>query len=119
MDSQKFRDGFIAGAGVLLVELLIFVVSVVAAVFGEFLILLLLVITESIKCLIIGFVAPKEYAIGFLAGDLFMLVATGIVIYAVLPTVVGGMIIAFLIVFAALIIRIMYEGEQQRYTEAW
>lgn len=114
MGHQKFREGFVAGVYVLLVELLIFAFTLVFTALGESSIPLLLVVIEFIKCLIIGFVASKEYAIGFLAGDLSMLVAAGLVMYAVLPTVVGGMIIAFLIVLVALIIRLWYEGKQRK-----
>lgn len=119
---KKFLAGFSAGVSVIVVELLIFAFSEFVAAFGKTMgtptpsaMILAFVAINFAQNLIVGFLSPVEFAIGFLAGDLLMLVIVGPPMYSESPTVVLGMIIAFLTVAIALGIRFAFRGEQQRY----
>lgn len=122
---KKFLAGFGAGIGVILIELLLFAYSEFAAAFGKAMqtstpssMILVFVAINFMQNLIVGFLSSVEFAIGFLVGDLLMLVTVGPPMYSVSPAIVLGMIIAFLTVAIALGIRLAY-GREQRNTVAW
>lgn len=108
MDIDNFWAGLGVGLGLVGVESLVYALSIALSSIGNSsatLIFALLLITET---LIIGFVSPKEFAVGFLVGDFVILILAGTVIYATMPSVIWSMVFAFVVVLLALIFRCYY-----------
>lgn len=112
MALEEFGKGFSLGAGILCVESIIFAFTPVFTALGQSSIPIFLGAIELIQTLIVGFIASYEFVIGFLAGDLFMLIIFGSAVAIIAPAITVGMIISVLAVIVALAIRMWYEGEQ-------
>jgi len=108
MNIDNFQAGLGAGLSLVGVESLGYALAIALNLIGNSpatLIFASLLITET---LIIGFISPKEFAVGFLIGDFVILIFAGVAIYATMPSVILSMVFAFVIVFLALILRCYY-----------
>lgn len=111
MAFEEFGKGFSLGASVILVESVIFAFTPVFTALGQSSIPLYLGAIAFIQNLLVGFCASDEFVIGFLVGNLFMLVLFWSVVSAIAPAITAGMILSILAVIMAQAIK-WYAGQR-------
>jgi hypothetical protein len=118
-----FKAGFGTGVGILAIELCIFLFDILSKAFKnafaalpsttttytpsvDFSMYITLFVGLSIlQNLIIGILTPEEFVWGFLLGDGLILCVAGYALWPVVPSVVIGMLFAFLIVLGCYLVR--------------
>jgi hypothetical protein len=66
---------------------------------------LLVLVIEAAHNLLIGLLFPEEFSIGFVFGNLVILLIIGFTLWSAMPSAVFGMVIAFVMTFAGFIIK--------------
>ncbi len=111
----QFIAGLIAGILVLVGELEVFAASLIAYAFSKAMqtlptttfsiYIFLFIIVDIMQNFLVGFASPTAFAIGFLFGDLLLLLFIAVPLWAIVPSIVIGMIGALITVVAGLIFR--------------
>jgi len=130
-----FIAGFVIGAGVFAGELLIYVGDKIMDVFKSVFTspqttqvfttystsIEMLIIGGFIINIAIGCFAPISFSSGYLLGDLVMIALLASALQQIAPSVLTGMIIAFLAVFLGLILKMVLgrRGDQSRQYDYW
>ena len=120
----EFIGGFIVGSTVVSGELVIFAFSILMDALSKVahslpttsqsfpidsyfsLITLILIIGGFLQHFLLSIVKSEAFSVGFIVGDLLLIILLGPVVFTISPPIVTGMITAILIVFIGFCLRI-------------
>ena len=126
-----FIAGIVTGTGVLAVELIIFVgdtimaalkilpesssASSILSTYSST--ILFFTVGGAIINILIGYFTPMTFSFGYLVGDFLMIAVLATALLQIAPSVLIGMILAFVAVFIGLILKIVIGEKGSKYRE--
>ena len=126
-----FFTGLIAGVSVLAIELTFFVGNILMDALkplatspqSEQILttysttITLFIISGVLINIIIGYYAPATFSLGYITGDFLMIASLATALMQIAPSVLTGMVIAFVAILLGLFLKIILKNKENRYRQ--